>query len=99
MRQREGSGEREAEIKDTHDVCVPPFISFRALVSMLCFFGYMNMFMQRMDLSVAIVCMINHTDVTISSGVNESEVKFSDCGENQENATLDMEVCGSYRYR
>lgn len=69
----------------------PPLLfSYRALVSVLAMFGFANLYIQRMDLPVAVVCMINHTALNIAA--NKSEVEFSDCGGTGGNASQDMEV-------
>lgn len=70
----------------------PLLLSCRALVSILIFFGYTNMYLQRVGLSVAIVCMVNHTALRVlASGDNSSAVKFSDCSIHW-NTSQDMEV-------
>lgn len=57
-------------------------ISIRFLLAILAFFGYLLQYAQKTNMSVSIVCMVNHTAVfqekskyentTISSGINPS---------------------------
>jgi len=51
--------------------------SFRFALSILCFLMTMNLYAQRMGMSVAIVCMVNHTAVVMMRDVHSSSSSSS----------------------
>jgi hypothetical protein len=53
---------------------VPPsfLISVRFLCVILIFFGYCFNFMQKIDMSIAIVCMTNHTAIKMLQQTNKT---------------------------
>ncbi|KAL3863143.1 hypothetical protein ACJMK2_004912 [Sinanodonta woodiana] len=63
---------------------VPWWTSSRLGLAVLGFFGFINVYALRVNMSVAIVCMVNHTAVKEITGghdtANGSELKFSQCG-------------------
>ncbi len=42
------------------------FLSWRFALSMIGFFGFVHVYAQRVGMSVAIVCMVNHTALQVS---------------------------------
>ena len=45
---------------------------------MLCFLGCMNLYAQRVNMSVALVCMLNHTDLELKNHQKTDNVSKSD---------------------
>lgn len=67
--------------------------SYRSFISFIMWCYITLTYMQRFNLSVGIVCMINHTDLSLRARSNGSEtIKFSDCDQPINNQTVDMEV-------
>ena len=57
---------------------MPSFlISVRFLCVILIFFGYCLNFMQKIDMSIAIVCMTNHTAIKMLQQTNSNKTSFN----------------------
>jgi len=74
-----------------------PFVcSFRFALSILCFFVTVNVYAQRIGMSIAIVCMVNHTAVRMmrdahlsSSSISPGNLTTTTPGEWQRNESDD----------
>lgn len=83
----------EKESNEEGSTSSPLLFSYRSFISLVMWCYITLTYMQRFNLSVAIVCMINHTDLSLRARSNGSEtVKFSDCDQPISNQTVDMEV-------
>lgn len=61
------------------DEAPPSFlISIRFLIAVISFFGYAVQYIQRIDMSVAIVCMVNHTAAAILKQNESSQLNQTD---------------------
>ena len=66
-------------------VAPPPFwISVRFLIAVLAFFGYAVQYMQRINISVAMICMVNNTALTGANQTFDTNVTII-AGTNSEN--------------
>ena len=54
--------------------------SFRFALAILCFFVTMNLYAQRIGMSVAIVCMVNHTELAMMRDADQSSSSSSNEG-------------------
>ena len=61
------------------------FCSQRWSLAIIGFFGYISLYALRFNLSVAIVCMVNHT--AVDEGMNITEIKSSLCSRNESSET------------
>lgn len=72
----------------------PPSLLFsmRAVISFMSFFGFVNLYAQRVNLSVAMVCMVNHTAIAAARTEANAGVKVrvSACGEQTNSSVAEV---------
>ncbi|CAG5123820.1 unnamed protein product [Candidula unifasciata] len=74
---------------------VPFWLSSRLGLAVIGFLGFINVYAVRVNLSVAIVCMVNHTAIQKQSD-NMTNIVASECEASSNNTSVDSNELGGY---